>query len=340
VNPWLLFPSALVLSVLLTGALRRYASACRLLDIPNERSSHAVPTPRGGGVAIVITFLAGLAALVSSQRLEVSLAVALGGAGALVGIVGFIDDHKHLPSRWRLLAHFAAVIWALAWMGGFPPIHVMGESRNLGWLGHALAAIGLVWLLNLYNFMDGIDGIAGLEAVTTGLGASALLILQSPAREDWPLPALLAMASLGFLVWNWPPARIFMGDAGSGFVGLMLGLLAVRSAPTLLWSWAILLGVFVVDATLTLARRVQRGEKSYEAHRSHAYQQAARQYGHQPVTVTVGAINLFWLLPMAATVALGALDGLVGTLVAYAPLVWLGGWYKAGVPAADTSATR
>jgi len=126
-----------------------------------------------------------------------------------------------------------------------------------------------------------------------------------------------------------------MGDAGSGFVGLIVGVLAIhsaRSAPALLWSCAILLGVFVVDATMTLLRRVLRGEKSYQAHRDHAYQHAALQYGaHKGVTLAVGALNLFWLLPLAALVALGRLDGVAGLLIAYAPLLWLGIRYDAGL---------
>ena len=329
------------MSTLLTGLLRRYALTHRLVDIPNARSSHDAPIPRGGGVAIVVTFSTCVAALVASGAVAVSVGVGLLGAGSVVGTIGFLDDLNHIPARWRLGAHFLAAIWALVWLGGLPPVDVIGFPVNLGWPGHALAVVGLVWMLNLYNFMDGIDGIAGLEAVTAGLGGTALLLFGLPVPEDWFTPALLAMSALGFLVWNWPPAGVFMGDAGSGFVGLMFGMLAVqtsRSAPELLWGWAILLGVFVVDATVTLLRRVRRGERPYEAHRSHAYQHAAIRHGHKAVTVAVGAINVFWLLPIAVVVVLGVLDGFVGVLVAYVPLVWLGIWYKAG--AASVSPLR
>jgi Fuc2NAc and GlcNAc transferase len=136
-------------------------------------------------------------------------------------------------------------------------------------------------------------------------------------------------------LWNWPPAKVFLGDAGSGFLGLTLGALWIhssRATPELLWSWAILLGVFVVDATVTLLRRVYRGAKSYEAHRDHAYQHAALQHGaHVWVTIAIGALNLFWLLPLAWLVAEARLDGLVGLLIAYTPLVWLGIRYEAGI---------
>lgn len=140
----------------------------------------------------------------------------------------------------------------------------------------------------------------------------------------------------GFLAWNFPPARIFMGDAGSGFLGLMLGALSFQAAwvaPSLLWSWVILLGVFVVDATLTLLRRLARGERVYQAHRSHAYQHAARRLGrHRPVTLAVGAINLLWLLPIALWVGIGGGCGGLGVMVAYTPLVILGWRWGAGLP--------
>jgi len=145
---------------------------------------------------------------------------------------------------------------------------------------------------------------------------------------------MLAAAVLGFLLWNFPPARIFMGDAGSGFLGIVLGVLSLQAAwtnPLLLWAWLILLGVFIVDATLTLLRRLLRGEKVYEAHRSHAYQYASRRFGrHLPVTMAVAALNLVWLLPLAMLVAVGWLDGLLGVLVAYAPLVVLAWRFDAG----------
>ncbi|MNJ61477.1 putative undecaprenyl-phosphate N-acetylglucosaminyl 1-phosphate transferase [compost metagenome] len=147
-------------------------------------------------------------------------------------------------------------------------------------------------------------------------------------------PALLALAVAGFLFWNFPPARIFMGDAGSGFLGMQLGLLslhAMNAQPSLLWAWIILLGSFIVDATFTLARRLLRGDKVYEAHRSHAYQYASRQFGkHRPVTLAITAINLFWLLPMAVVVVKGGVDAIVGVVIAYVPLVLLAVKFKAG----------
>ncbi|WP_214510796.1 MraY family glycosyltransferase [Pseudomonas brassicacearum] len=320
-------------SLVLTGGLRRYALARSLMDVPNARSSHSVPTPRGGGVAIVLGFLSVLPILAFLGGLSWTFTWALLGAGAGIALLGFLDDHGHIAARWRLLGHFLGATWALFWLGGLPALELFGFVLDLGWLGHVLAAIYLVWMLNLYNFMDGIDGIASVEAICACLGACLLYWLGG--FENLILaPLVLAMAVAGFLYWNFPPARIFMGDAGSGFLGIILGLLSLQAAwssPKLLWVWLILLGVFIVDATATLLRRLLRGDKVYEAHRSHAYQFASRHYGrHLPVTLAVTAINLFWLLPLAACVVLWNMDGALALILAYVPLLVLAVRFHAG----------
>lgn len=336
----LLFATVAGLSWLMTRVLRWYALSHSLLDIPNTRSSHSIPTPRGGGVAIVISFLLALPLLAGMGQLDWSVTWALLGAGAGVALLGFIDDHRHVAARWRLLGHFLAAGWVVLWLNGAPPLRLFGSDMPLGWLGGALAVLYLVWLLNLYNFMDGIDGLASVEAICVCLGGALLVLLSGAGTSQvslYLLPLVLGAATFGFLFWNFPPARIFMGDAGSGFLGISLGVLSLQAAwaaPQLLWCWLILLGVFIVDATYTLVRRVRRGDKVYEAHRTHAYQHAAQFCGrHLPVTMAVLAINLLWLLPVALAVAVGAVDGLLGLLVAYAPLVYLSVRLKAGQPA-------
>lgn len=333
---WVLFVFAALAAFVLTGALRRYALAKSLLDIPNERSSHAVPTPRGGGLAVVLTFLLGLVALTITGFVPVFLFLGLFGAGGLVAAIGWADDRKDIPARFRLAGHFAAGVWALFWLGGLPQLPVFGLEVNLGISGHVLAAFYLVWLLNLYNFMDGINGIAGIEAITVCTGGAVLCWLcPGCTNGSWAASLLLAAATAGFLVWNFPRARIFMGDVGSGFLGMLLGTLSLAagwSTPELFWAWIILLGTFVVDATITLIRRGLRGEKVYQAHRSHAYQHAALKYGHTLVALGYGVINLLWLLPIAALVALGLIGGLTGVIVAYLPLILLAVCFKAGLP--------
>lgn len=330
---WWLLPLVLLVSLLMTAGLRHYALKRNVIDVPNARSSHTIPTPRGGGVAIVVSFLLAMTVLMFTGTAHVHTLIGLVGGGALIAAVGFMDDHGHIPARWRLLGHFLAAGWILAWMGGLPPVNVLGWVVDLGLAGTLLAAVYLVWMLNLYNFMDGIDGIASIEAITVCLCAAGLYGLTGLGQHA-VLPLLLACAVAGFLYWNYPPAKIFMGDAGSGFLGILLGGLSVQAAwvsPQMFWCWLILLGVFIVDSTYTLVRRLLRGDKVYEAHRSHAYQFAARRYGkHLPVTLGVAVVNICWLLPIAVGVALGALGGLLGVALAYAPLIGLAVRFRAG----------
>lgn len=320
-------------SWLMTGWMRRYALARDVLDLPNSRSSHKVPVPRGGGVAIVVSCSIAMLALAAAGWLPREQLWAMLGAGGLVALVGLLDDHRSVSARWRLLVHFLAASWGLFWLNGWPDLFLFGERIQLGWVWLPLGLVYLVWLLNLYNFMDGIDGIAGIEAVGVCLAGALFYVLLG----DWQLallPLVVAMACGGFLVWNFPPARIFMGDAGSGYVGILLGLLSLQAAlfdPRLLWAWLIMLGVFIVDATLTLLRRLLRGEPIYQAHRSHAYQFASREFGaHLPVTLAVAIINICWLLPLSLWVLAGA-DGLSILLLAYAPLVFLAVRFRAGL---------
>ncbi|EKT4485413.1 glycosyltransferase family 4 protein [Pseudomonas putida] len=329
---WLIVVAG-VASWWMTAVLRRYALSRSLLDIPNARSSHTLPTPRGGGLSFVVAMLVALLGLAWAGSIAPVQLVSLLGAGGLVALIGFMDDHGHIAARWRLLGHFAAAGWGLAWLGGMPPLTVFGLALGPVWLSSIIGVLYLVWLLNLYNFMDGIDGLASIEAICICLGGALLYWVSGHAQAAW-LPLLLAASVAGFLCWNFPPARIFMGDAGSGFLGIVLGLLALMAGsvnPLLFWGWLILLGVFVVDATFTLGRRLLRGEKVYEAHRSHAYQYASRRHGsHRPVSLAVAAINLAWLLPIALAVVLFKVDGATGTLVAYMPLIVLAVTYHAG----------
>jgi Fuc2NAc and GlcNAc transferase len=313
-----------VASLWLTGQARRYALARRLIDVPNERSSHSVATPRGGGVAIVVTTLAALLLLALAGHLGWALVTGLVGSGALVATVGHVDDRGHIAPRWRLLGHFAAAAWMLFWIGGFPALPLFGRTIQLGWIGHILAVLYIVWLLNLTNFMDGIDGIAAVETITVCLGGGLLYIGVESPGTPWLGAIVLSAATLGFLIWNWPKAKIFLGDAGSGFLGLMLAALSLQAAwisPRLFWGWVVLLGVFVVDATVTLIRRAVRRERIYEAHRSHAYQHAAQRAGsHLTVTLAVAAINVCWLLPIGLLAGRGVIDGALAVLIAYLPL--------------------
>jgi Fuc2NAc and GlcNAc transferase len=288
-----------VISALITYTVLRLALARGLLDLPNERSSHAQPTPRGGGTAIVVASTAAFIGLYLLGRLDIRVLAALLG-GLLVAGVGLIDDHRPLRAGPRLGVHLIAALWAVAWLGGLPPLRVGTRLAELGVIGYALATLAVAWTTNLFNFMDGIDGIAACEAAFVAVAGATLSVAGSGAAGA---ALVFAAACMGFLMWNWPPARIFMGDVGSGYLGYILAVLALATARedgTAAWIWLILGGVFFADATVTLIRRVLRREPLYQAHRSHAYQWLARRWGtHRSVTAAVLLVNLCWLLPCA-----------------------------------------
>jgi Fuc2NAc and GlcNAc transferase len=330
---WWLIALAFLAACALTAGVRRYALNSNLLDQPNERSSHVQPTPRGGGVAIVAAFLAGTAALAFMSAVSWRLAAAVLAGGLVVAWLGFADDRRPLPARVRFGGHLAAAVWVTWLLGPLPALPIAGGELPLSLFGPVLAVVFLSWSINLFNFMDGIDGIASIEAMGVALGGAFVWWLRQPGG-DWLVAVLFAACVGGFLFWNFPPARIFMGDAGSGFLGLIVALLALWSSsgsPDLIWAWLILSGCFMVDATTTLLRRVHSGERFYEAHRNHAYQYAARRHGsHKVVTLAVLVINSVWLLPWAVAVAMRWVDGALAALLAFAPLVWLAWHYKAG----------
>ncbi len=296
-----------VLSQSATGLVRRYALNRGLLDRPNSRSSHDTATPRGGGLGLVAAYSVGTVLLLLLGQPATPLLLPVLAAAMLVATIGFLDDHSHIAPIYRLTIHLLATGWVTWWL--MPEVSLL-------WA--AITAIGLAWFLNLYNFMDGIDGIAAGEAAFL----SAAVGLLSGLAGDWQMLAfslLIASASGGFLKWNWPPAKIFLGDVGSGFLGLLIGALLLYAAVTTEnpWPWIILPAVFVVDSTLTLTRRVIRGDRFYEAHRSHAYQLAARRWGHKHTTLAILLIDVVVLLPAALMVSLTPTTGPAVTLFIY-----------------------
>ena len=304
----LLLPLAsLMVAMLGTEILRRYALSHGVLDLPNARSSHERPTPRGGGLAVVAAFLLALGWLRADGALSLADWAGLGGGSLILAAAGFADDHRPLSAGLRMALHLFAAAWALCLLGRGLSVDFGLFRLHQPWLIYPLGAMVIVWSVNLFNFMDGIDGIAGSQAVFVACGTT-LWLAAAGATPGWVLAALaLAAASGGFLTRNWPPAKIFMGDAGSGFLGfalaaLMIGGVAHFGASP--WPWLILIGAFFVDATYTLFHRLRRGVRLAEAHRSHAYQILSRRWGgHRPVTLACIAVNLLWLAPLAAAAA-------------------------------------
>jgi Fuc2NAc and GlcNAc transferase len=312
-----------LLSWAVTGWFRNFALEQEILDLPNHRSSHSVPTPRGGGVSFVCVFALGVFALAISKTISYGVAMALVGA-LPVAAVGYWDDLKSISPALRVSVHLAAALWAVAWLGG---MHSAGfGSLAGGWIFTGVMTVGLVWLINLTNFMDGIDGLAGVEAITTAAACSVLVVSKAGFNGVALLFALLAASVAGFLLWNWPPARIFMGDIGSGFLGFALGVMALIACERgwlSLWSVLILPGVFLIDSTWTLGNRVLRGERWYAPHRTHAYQYAASRWGHRNTTLAIAGINLFWLVPFSFLANRWPSQGIVFLVAAWSPLLWL-----------------
>lgn len=331
----LLIAAVAVASGVGVALVRRYALR-HLLDVPNDRSSHSKATPRGGGLALTVAHLLGVLAASAVGVADAQLVIALAGGGLAVAMIGFFDDHGHVSASWRLALHVLAFVWALSWLGGLPPVDFGWGPVELGWVGTVLLVLYLTWYLNLFNFMDGIDGIAGAQALCMSATASALTLgIGGGLPAALPL-ALLAAATVGFLAWNWPPARIFMGDVGSGYLGYALGVLALWTVVEgwlTPWVWLILGGAFLADATVTLLVRARARVAVAEAHRSHAYQRLSRHWrGHRPVTLAFVGVNLLWLTPWAVVATCWPTSGAACAVAALAPLFVVATRLGAGLP--------
>ena len=294
----------------MTAALARVAGRLALLDRPNERSLHVRVTPRGGGLAIVAGAAAGL--LAAGERMPAAAAIVLGGAGALA-LVGLADDRYQLSVRLRLVLEGVAALAIAALTGGIPRLPLPAPlDLPLGLLAIPAAILWVVALVNFFNFIDGIDGLAGAQAVITGIGVAACG--WNPAAAA--IGAAVAGGSAGFLAFNWAPARIFMGDAGSLALGYTFASLPLLAAfdfrPAAVFWMMMSLWLFLADATWTLVARAARGEKWYAPHREHHYQRLVQSgYGHATV---------------AGAIALGSLAMTAGAVRGWPDILGPAGW--------------
>lgn len=318
-------------SAILTGLLRWLAPRVRLIAVPVSRSAHSTPVPVGGGVSIVVLILLVIAYNYTAAQIPANEFAAL-MAAVVIACIGIVDDIKQLDVRWRIPAQFLASIYVVYCLGDVPAIDFGFFSFPESILLNVLAIFALVWLLNLYNFMDGIDGIAATELIAVNL-VSLLIVINSDAVLTL-LSASFAAAAGGFLLWNWAPAKIFMGDVGSSFIGFTLGVMALLSllhGSMTVWTWVLLLGVFIVDATLTLFVRIRSKQRWHQGHASHAYQNAAKHYkSHAKVTIAVILINFFWLGPLAWLSMQYPQMGLVIAVIGLIPLLLLAKHFGAG----------
>jgi Fuc2NAc and GlcNAc transferase len=326
----------LVASFGLTIWVIKNALNLSLIDIPNQRSSHAQPTPRGGGIVFTITFYVGLLILFGVGVADKNWVLGLLIGGPLVAIIGFLDDRKSLPAVVRLMVHFMAAIATYAVitrMFSYRMEISFLPTENQVFLG-IFCVLYIMWMVNLYNFMDGIDGMAGTQGVVAALLSAALSFWQGSIHLG-AIYLLLAASVGGFLFHNWSPAKIFMGDCGAYFLGFVFATLALISKIYLghsIHAHMILLGVFICDATYTLVLRAVQGKRVYQAHRDHAFQHAVqRGLSHRRVNLMWNAVTAFWLGPVAMASVLYPLQATMFLLLGYAPLIIMMAYMKAGI---------
>lgn len=289
----LLLLCVIFLSLGLTRHFPAFAAHWGLLDKPNQRSAHHVIKPRGAGVVFISLWLAACLVAGLSGRVNGFLLLALLPGTLLIAGVSLLDDRYSLRARTRFMIQCVAALFLLLTVGGSQDLN-FGMILISGGILTSLLILGTcLWSVNLFNFMDGIDGIAGVEALFV-MGGGAFFLFMTGAHELAWLAVLLCGAVSGFLWWNWPDSRLFMGDVGSASLGFLVIAFALvgQSYGIPLTVWLILYGIFVFDATVTLIRRLLAGERWYEAHQSHAYQRLCQLgWGHRKVLLGVVLLN-------------------------------------------------
>ncbi len=276
-----------ILSLIFTYLIKNYAIKKSLVDIPNDRSSHTAATPHGGGIAIAVTWFAGISYLYYIDDINSSLYYAL-LVGVVISAISYLDDLYELSAKVRLVTQVLAGVLGLYLLGGLEKIDIVIFSIENQIFTNVFAILMMIWFINLYNFLDGIDGYAGSEAVFLAIAG---FLLFGGAHF-----LVLAVAVLGFLVWNWHKAKIFMGDVGSTLLGYNIAIFTIYYAnqePLNLWIWIILFGVFWFDATLTLFRRYRNSEKLSVAHKKHGYQRLHQSgWAHDKVVLFSILVNI------------------------------------------------
>jgi len=286
----LIYISLLFLSLILTYFIKNYYIKHALVDEINERSSHTIPTPHGGGIAIAITWFIGLIYLYVNNQIETNLFYAL-MVGIIISIVSFFDDIYDLSPKVRILAQGSVAIFGIVALGGLNSLDFGLISIDNQIFTNVIAFVAIIWFINLYNFLDGINGYAGSEIVFLSIAGFLLF-----GGDHF---IVLAVATLGFLYWNYNKAKIFMGDVGSTLLGYNVAIFTIyhtNQEPSNLWIWIILFGLFWFDATLTLIRRKLNGEELSQAHKKHAYQRLTQSgWSHYKVTNYSIGINIVLL---------------------------------------------
>lgn len=305
-----------------TRAYRSFAIRRGIVAPLTFRSLHQRPLPRGGGIVFSMVCIAAVIGLSFTGTVDPKLLRALVVGGIVAAVFGFVDDTKHVGPLAKLLVQMALAGWVLVCFDGAPLVDLPLTPR---WLDVVVSWMGLVWVMNLYNFIDGIDGLAATGAVSMSAISILVLLLGGGNPGVVLILGALALCTAGFLMFNWPPASIFMGDSGSQFLGYVFGTLmaaTMTSGELSLWSWLVIFGYFAGDTTTTTIVRMFVTDKWYGEHRSHAYQNLARIWdSHLKVVRGVSLYYLVWLLPLAVWSILAPAAAPVAAVLALAPVV-------------------
>lgn len=289
---WAVLFCVTLVAMVITLGLKQWLRRANVLDRPNERSSHQAPTPRGGGIAILAAAFLGAAVLGATAPWPIVFSL------TVLALVSWIDDIYSIPAGLRLISQAGVVIFCL--------LLLTDPTSGIAWFLFAVTTLAWMWFINLYNFMDGIDGITGVETISVCIGIFLLMMLSRTEPIDYYLPLIVASATAGFLIWNWHPAKIFMGDVGSIPLGFIIGWMLLELAAAGQWAAALILpAYYLADATITLIRRGLRGEKVWQAHKEHFYQRAhQRGLSHAAVSLRILMANIL-LIGLAVTAAIG-----------------------------------
>jgi len=282
--------------------IREYSIKNKLFDIPNNRSSHTLPTPKSGGVAIVITMLITIMSLAFYDFIDINITLSMIIGLSIVAVTGLIDDLKNLSIKNRVVAYIVSVVISLYLIGGLNNISINNYNIHLSDAGYIVSLLFMFWIINLYNFMDGTDGFAAIQTISACLFICYLLFISDNA-PFFTLVFCLLSSTIAFLYWNWSPAKIFMGDVGSCSIGFLFGVLAIYTegqGMIPISVWLILLAPFIGDATFTLFKRILNREKWYKAHNSHAYQKFYQaRVSHRQLAIGLLVINVLITWPCA-----------------------------------------
>lgn len=317
----------LVTSVVGCFVYLKVASRYGPYAIPNFRSLHRSVIPRGGGLAVAVATLSGILAWHFHQSLSLPEKMIFLVGGGVFALVGFADDRLDISAGYRLAIQLAGAIWLCLWAGGLPSLDVGFARLELGWVGGFLVIIPLLWFYNLYNFIDGIDGMAASATTFIGFTMGTIMFVEHQFLLALIL-AMLATANLGFLFFNWPPAKMFLGESGTSFISYTLSaviLISLSKSVVSIWIWLIVFACYLSDTTTTTMIRAFRfGRDFYLPHRSHAYQNLARIWNsHLRVVLIVLGIDLFWLVPFLWLAREYQTYAILAAVVAYSPLVLL-----------------